>query len=193
MVHLKKKPFSKCQTSLKNGIKYMNEYSERSRRAYLCIWMDNTGLQYAGTTNMKDCLKSQLDRWNRVGNLDTLILNSEDSNEVESCRGLSVGTEVLSTVYNNTEICKLPMPLNKMNEKDIRSWLCPQILKCIVEDGRESKPFISWGKEFCRPSFWPEDLVPWSEMTNIRKDFKKKQLPMFYHCLKINSRHFKHF
>ena len=43
----------------------------------------------------------------------------------------------------------------------------PEILKDYVERGLPSRRTVSWGHPNFKPAFWPEDIMPWSTVSNI--------------------------
>jgi hypothetical protein len=75
---------------LKSALNGITKYSHNSRRGFILIVEDNTGLHKFGTKNLvekftktKNCIICQKDdTWEEVARLDTREMNSEDIGDV---------------------------------------------------------------------------------------------------------------
>lgn len=59
----------------------------------------------------------------------------------------------------------IPTPVDKMTQAQLRAFI-PLMLKYSTGRGKPG-----WGKESCRPAWWPSDL-PWA---NVRSDVRSDE------------------
>ena len=81
---------------------------------------------------------------------------------------------VLASVYNASEIPLLENRLELLNEKQARRYIVPQIIRDICERTGKLVSKVKWGDASFEPSFWANDLAPWSQVTNIAHPQKTK-------------------
>ena len=64
----------------------------------------------------------------------------------------------------------IPTPVNKMTQAQLRAFI-PLMLKYSTGRGKPG-----WGKESCRPVWWPSDL-PWANVrSDVRSEDEKKKV-----------------
>ena len=123
-------------------------------------------------------------------NIETLIDNLWDLNkqgiEFKLEMKLEYGTLVLDNAKMNCmrekmglaaavfgkyiEIEKLPNPLSKLTQIQAYNWLQTQVrLDQKVAMGSILKDRVAFGEEESRPSFWNDEVLPW---TSVKKTFK---------------------
>ena len=70
---------------------------------------------------------------------DTKNLNSEESSDAVNTALVTLdGRDILTNLYQNNDIPKLPFPIDILSEKEAGAWLLPNLKKGLVENG--SKP-----------------------------------------------------
>ena len=178
-----KKSFASYQQMLQSTLKSLAKYSKSSRRGFILVVEDNTGLHTFGTKNLKSkFLKTQKcsecnkdESWTAAARHDTLDLNSEDTENVEETAP-KVGDDrnILASVYEANETPKLPFHLDLMAEKEARSWLLPELKKDLVENGSRPVNRIIWGDPKFKPKCWADDLAEWCSISNICHPQKNK-------------------
>ena len=68
------------------------------------------------------------------------------------------------------EIAKLPNPLSKLTQIQAYNWLQTQVrLDQKLVMGSIQKDRVAFGEEASRPSFWNDEVLPW---TSVKKTFK---------------------
>ena len=94
-----------------------------------------------------------------------LVLDNTKMNCMMEKQGLA------AAVYGKyMEIEKLPNPLSKMTQIQAYNWLQTQIrLDQKVVMGSILKDRVAFGEEESRPSFWSDEVLPW---TSVKKTFK---------------------
>ena len=190
-----RRSYKQYTKDLKTALSKLNDYSEHARRGYIVAFLDETGLVYQGTKNMVDKFKqSGLPFWFNAGNLDTLCLNSEDETEVQSVKPTPIDKNNVASLYQNTDLPRLPLPLAQCNGKELRKWVAPQIIKDVAERSGVKMRQVDWGKESSKPSFWP-DMVEWAFFTNpshgqkyAEKFTKYKAVDVLRECAAIRIR-----
>ena len=55
----------------------------------------------------------------------------------------------------------MPNKLEALNDAQCIEWLCPEIRTNVGARTNECSFRIKWGNMAHRPTFWPENLVPW--------------------------------
>ena len=90
MTTQQKKSFAVYQQMLKSALTCITKYSKNSRRSFLLLVEDNTGLHRYGTRNLvqkfmstKDCFTCGTLSWEESARADTKELNSEDLDDFE--------------------------------------------------------------------------------------------------------------
>ena len=94
-----------------------------------------------------------------------LVLDNTKMNCMMEKQGLA------AAVYGKyMEIEKLPNPLSKLTQIQAYNWLQTQIrLDQKVVMGSILKDRVAFGEEESRPSFWSDEILPW---TSVKKTFK---------------------
>ena len=94
-----------------------------------------------------------------------LVLDNTKMNCMMEKQGLA------AAVYGKyMEIEKLPNPLSKLTQIQAYNWLQTQIrLDQKVVMGSILKDRVAFGEEESRPSFWSDEVLPW---TSVKKTFK---------------------
>ena len=178
-----KKSFAKYQQMLKSALNGITKYSHNSRRGFILIVEDNTGLHKFGTKNLvekftktKNCIICEKDdTWEEVARLDTREMNSEDIGDVlEAAPKIGDNMDILASLYEANEVPKLPFAVDILTEKEAGAWLLPELKKDLVENGSKPVSRIGWGDEKFRPKCWAEDLAEWTTVSNISHPQKNK-------------------
>lgn len=177
-----KKSFNAYQNMLKSGLKAMKKYSDHSRRGFILIVEDNTGLHKLGTKHLlekfnstKSCEDCQNMTWESASKLDTKDLNSEDIEDVSDVAAKASSTgDILAGIYGDAEVPKLPFDVDIMSEKEAGNWILPELKKDLVENGSRPVSRIAWGDPKFHPQCWADDLAEWSTVTNICHPQKQK-------------------
>ena len=95
----------------------------------------------------------------------SLLLDNQKMSTLEEKEGLAA-----ACLRKYIEIEKLPNPLSKMTQIQAYNWLQTQIrLDQKVVMGSILKDRVTFGTEESRPSFWNDDILPW---TSVTKTFK---------------------
>ena len=94
-----------------------------------------------------------------------LVLDNTKMNCMIEKQGLA------AAVYGKyMEIEKLPNPLSKLTQIQAYNWLQTQVrLDQKVVMGSILKDRVAFGEEESRPSFWNDEILPW---TSVKKTFK---------------------
>ena len=61
------------------------------------------------------------------------------------CPPVSLGVGVLGNIFAGSDVPKLPHQFKLLNEKDLRAWIVPKILKDLVERGLPPSGTVKWG------------------------------------------------
>ena len=95
----------------------------------------------------------------------TLVLDHTKMNCMMEKKGLA------AAVFGKyIEIEKLPNPLSKLTQIQAYNWLQTQVrLDQKVAMGSILKDRVAFGEEESRPSFWNDEVLPW---TSVKKTFK---------------------
>ena len=95
----------------------------------------------------------------------TLVLDNAKMNCMREKMGLA------AAVFGKyIEIEKLPNPLSKLTQIQAYNWLQTQVrLDQKVAMGSILKDRVAFGEEESRPSFWNDEVLPW---TSVKKTFK---------------------
>ena len=131
-----KKSFNSYLNMLKSGLKGMKKYSDNSRRGFLVIVEDNTGLHKFGTKHLvdkftatKSCEACECDdSWESAAKMDTKDLNSEDVEDVANVAAKANSTgNILASIYDDAEVSRLPFDVDIMSEKEAGNWILPEL------------------------------------------------------------------
>ena len=178
-----KKSFNSYLNMLKSGLQGMKKYYDNSRRGFIVIVEDNTGLHKFGTkhlvdkfTSTKSCEACECDdSWESAAKIDTKDLNSEALEDVTNVAAKASSTgNILASIYDDSEVPKLPFDVDIMSEKEAGNWILPELKKDLVENGSRPVSRIAWGDPKFHPKCWADDLAEWSTVTNICHPQKNK-------------------
>ena len=175
-----KKSFNVYQNTLKAGLTAMKKYSDTSRRGFLVIVQDNTGLHKFGTKNLVEQFQKTKScqaccGWEDAAKVDTKDLNSENSDDISDVSAkASISNHILADVYMGGDVPKLPFDVDIMSEKEAADWILPELKKDLVENGAKPVSRIVWGDPNMHPKCWADDVAEWEKVTNIRKSQKNK-------------------
>ena len=178
-----KKSFANSQQMLKAALKAINKYSQGSRRGFLLLVEDNTGLHKFGTKHLAEkfvtttlCEPCNDNKsWTEAARADTRDLNSEDNDDVNVAAPTSIPEkDFIAIMYENNEIPKLPYDVDLLSEKEARAWILPELKKDLVENGSRPVNRIVWGDENFHPKCWADDVVEWSKVSNLAQPQKQK-------------------
>ena len=145
-----KKSFNVYQNTLKAGLTAMKKYSDTSRRGFLVIVQDNTGLQKFGTKNLVEQFQRTKScevccGWEDAAKVDTKELNSENSDDViDVAAKASTSNHILADVYMGGDVPRLPFDVDIMSEKEAADWILPELKKDLVENGAQKEMKIMW-------------------------------------------------
>ena len=155
-----KKSFANSQQMLKAALKAINKYSQGSRRGFLLLVEDNTGLHKFGTKHLAEKFGTTTlcepcnanNSWTDAARADTRDLNSEDNDDVNVAAPTSIPEkDIIAAMYENNEIPKLPYDVDLLSEKEARAWILPELKKDLVENGSRPVNRIVWGDENFHP------------------------------------------
>ena len=85
-------------------------------------------------------------------------------------KDLQVKDLAVNTYRKHLEISKLPRALSKMTQIEAFNWLQTQVrLDQKLSLGSIQRDRVAFGDEEMKPSFWNDEVLPW---TNVTKTFK---------------------
>uniref|UniRef100_A0A663M196 Nuclear respiratory factor 1 n=1 Tax=Athene cunicularia TaxID=194338 RepID=A0A663M196_ATHCN len=80
----------------------------------------------------------------------------------------------------------IPVSVDKMTQAQLRAFI-PEMLKYSTGRGKPG-----WGKESCKPIWWPED-IPWANVrSDVRTEEQKQRVCISHVCLSETSLYSKH-
>ena len=168
-----RRDYKKAMSKMDQAICAANSCCIEGGVPYLIVWFDNTGLKMEGTQTLTDKIKSDLGAWTRAGAISNGQINSKDpvQKEMELPDSAKLHKDqIRKNIYARNPIPKTPVPLNVMNEKEMRNWVPGQIMQDVMETRGISLGQVQWGNPDSEPSFWPNELMHWSWVKNIAQN-----------------------
>ncbi|EPQ15316.1 Nuclear respiratory factor 1 [Myotis brandtii] len=96
-----------------------------------------------------------------VRKYQSAILGDLESALAQCAPGLQEGNSELPPLTSDG----MPVSVNQMTQAQLRAFI-PEMLKHATGRGKPG-----WGKESCKPTWWPED-IPWA---NVRRDVRTEE------------------
>ena len=162
----------KERTSRRKVLKGLVELRNDHKFASVLIWVTNHGTSFFGTDGLKEKAKSAFN-CSCVCSCDARntslwpdVLESDEMNLLATEGDFDPGMDILDFHDMEIPLEKLPMKLDLMCYNDLAKWLRPQIVRSRHERGYAGLKIVykdmSW-----RPSFWPDNLCDWMEVSNF--------------------------
>ena len=154
----------------KSILQQLRELKNDHKIPYLLTFPSKIGQLTFGTKNAVNKFKSEYysdDGWKEVF--------QEDGDELIDGGEVEEEDEVADDVHHAMGALiadKLPAPLDLMVYVELWTWINKEIIKEYWAKGGKKK-CVKWGDAVFQPSFWIDDLWPWSEVYKHYKELPK--------------------
>ena len=162
----------KERTSRRKVLKGLVELRNDHKFASVLIWVTNLGTSFFGTDGLKEKAKSAFNCscvcscGARNTSLWPDVLERDELNLLDTEGDFDPGMDILDYHDMEMPLEKLPMKLDNMCYNDLAKWLRPQIVRSRHERGYSGVKIVYKDMSWC-PSFWPDNLCDWMEVSNF--------------------------
>ena len=149
------------------------ELQKVKKVACVLIWTTEFGTSFFGTEKLKIKAQKSFDCTCLCscghGSANSWQHELEDDEKALIENGPMIDnntTDLLNHMYADAPVEKLPSKLELMVYNDLSKWVRKQILKDRHERGYSGKKIVYKDMTW-KPSFWPDDLCDWREVSNF--------------------------